>query len=165
MLSRYSLFTWQTYVYKTWTLSNHFWNHFWKFLSKILLHKCLREVVTLFKATATPSQVCKLNSIHRIAHNLIHRKAVCSEPSSQWNLDIAGLMKTEQRKGHRSSTQILCPIQMELYLSVTLTIVDVQLEYIFKNGIVQSKYLKLKNLLCFLSFRKSCKCNLYEASS
>lgn len=35
--------------------------------------------------------------------------------------------------------QILCPIQMELYSSVPLIIVDVQLEYIFKNEIVQNK--------------------------
>lgn len=145
------------------TLSNHFWNQFWKFLSKILLHKCLREVVTLFKATATPSQVCKLNLIHRIAHNLIHRKAVCSEPGSQWKLEVAGFMKKEWRKGHHASTQILCPIQMELYLSVPLIIVDVQLEHIFKNEIVENKYLKVGNLL-FFSFRKSCECNSYEAS-
>lgn len=60
--------------------------------------------------------------------------------------------------------QILCPIQMELYSSVPLIIVDVQLEYIFKNEIVQNKYIKLGNIF-FLSFRKSCKCNLYEAYS
>lgn len=100
MLSRYSLFIWQTYVYKTQTLSNHFWKQFWKFLSKILLHKCLREVVILFKATASLSQVCKLN-ITVMAILIVDgtqfetQKAVCGEPGSQWKLEVAGFMKKE----------------------------------------------------------------------
>lgn len=138
MLSWYLFFIWQTHVYKTWTLSNHFWKQFWKFLSKILLQKHLREVATLSKATDTPSLVCKLNLIHRTAHNLIHRKAVCSEPGCQWKLEVAGVMKKEWRKGHHASTQFFCSIQIELNSSVPLITVDVQLEYIFKKELYRT---------------------------
>lgn len=41
---------------------------------------------------------------------------------------------------------MLCPIQMEVYLPVPLIIIDVQPEYIFKNEILQNKYIKLGNL-------------------
>lgn len=39
---------------------------------------------------------------------------------------------------------------MELYLPMPLIIVDVQLEYIFKNEIVQNEYIKLGNLPFFI---------------
>lgn len=113
------------------------------------------------KATDTPSLVCKLNLIHRIAHNLIHRKAVCSEPGCQWKLEVAGFMKKDWSKGHHANfvsnsngTILICAFN-NCRCSARI--------YFQKRNCTEQVTKIGKHF--FLSFRKSCKCNLYEAYS